>query len=232
MLQDAADIVKRVGVLLDDPSNATFESDYVMPFIDQEYDEMDVELERAGMQYVEDIAVIPLDPLVSDLNDFILAGEALQFMKAPKYLKWKLTSQTDEFYQLSALVEEIDEVNIANIGTWQWRFANGSIQITPSNIPVTVKVYFDTVSTNILDPAQNVIRGTAHILSLRVASSICSVAGDQAKRGPWLKAKAHKAMNAFLQVLSHHKQQTKIQNPRLHGRTGKANPTAGGNSYV
>jgi hypothetical protein len=232
MLQDVADIVIRVGVLLDDPSNATFTSAYVMPLIDQEYDEMDVELEAVGMQYIESIAVIPLAPLTGDLNAFLSAGQPLATMKSPKYVKWKLTSQTDEFYQLCALVEELDEVNISNIGAWQCRFANGSIQITPSNIPITVKVYFDTVSTNIFDPAQNVIRGTAHILSLRVACSICAIAGDQVKRGAWLDKKAHKAWNKFLVVLSKVKQQTKIQNPRLHGRTGRTSPTAGGSSYA
>jgi hypothetical protein len=232
MLQDVDDVVKRVGVLLDDPSNSTFTREYLIPFIDQEYDEMDVEFEQAGMQYIESIAVIPLDPLTGDLISYLGDGQPLATMKFPKYVKWKLSSQTDEYYEFSAFVEELDEVNPVNIGTWQWRNANGSIQITPSNAAITLKIYYDTISTNIYDPTQEVIRGTAHILAPRVGASVCAVAGDQAKRGPWLEKKAFKAMNKFLIVLSQQKQQKNISNPPIHGRRRTTGVTAGGSSYV
>ena len=232
MLQDVADIVTRVGVLLDDPSNSTFTRAYLMPFIDQEYDEMDVELERCGMQYIEAIAIFPVNAGVSDLSSFLGDGQPLASMKFPKYVKWKLTSQTDEFYQWSALVGELDEVNVANVGAWQWRNANGSIQITPSNQPISLKVYYDTLSTNIYDPTQQVIRGTAHILAPRVGAAVCAVAGDQVKRGAWLDKKATKNWNAFLVVLAQQKQQSNLSNPPIHGRRQTTGPTAGGSAYV
>lgn len=232
MLQDVDDVIKRVAVLLDDPGQSVYSNEYVMPFVDQEFDEMDVELERVGMQYIESTAVIDLPPLTTDLISYLGDGQPLATMKFPKYVKWKLTSQTDEFYQPSELVQELDEVNPANIGTWQWRNAQGSIQITPSNIGITVKVYFDTISTNIFDPTQQVIRGTAHILAPRVASSICAVAGDTTKRGAWLQAKAYKNWNAFLVVLAQQKQQSNISNPPIHGRRAGTSATAGGRSYI
>jgi hypothetical protein len=232
MLQDVDDIVKRIGVLLDDPSNATFTREYLIPFIDQEYDEMDVEFERAGMQYIESIAVIPLDPLVGDLNSFLGDAQPLATMKFPKYVKWKLTSQGDEFYKLSDFVQELDEVNISNVGAWQWRNANGSIQITPSNIPITLKVYYDTLSTNIYDPTQQVVRGTAHILAPRAGASVCAAAGDQVKRGAWLDKKATKNMNVFLVVLVKQKAQSNISNPPIHGRRRATGVTSGGSSYA
>lgn len=232
MLQDVDDIIKRVGVLLDDPSNSNFTREYIIPFIDQEYDEMDVEFERAGMQYIESIAVIPIPPLTGDLLSYLGDGQPLATMKFPKYVKWKLSSQTDEFYRLSSLVQELDEVNPANIGTWQWRNANGSIQITPSNIAITLKVYYDTISTNIYDPTQEVIRGTAHILAPRVGASICAAAGDTVKRGAWLDRKATKNMNAFLVTLVQQKQQTNISNPPIHGRRRRNGVVAGGSPYV
>jgi|GEM_PF-5637583 len=233
MLQDVDDIVKRVGVLMDDPSNSTFTREYLIPIIDQEYDEMDVEMEKNGMQYIESIAVLPSVPaLTTDLVSYLADGQPLATMKFPKYVKWKLPSQTDEFYQLSHLVQELDEVNAANVGAWQWRNANGSIQITPSNEPVTLKVYFDTISTNIYDPTQQVIRGTAHILAPRVGAAVCAIAGDQVKRGAWLQAKAFKNMNDFLVVLTQQKQQRNVSNPPIHGRRRRLCPTAGGSAYV
>ena len=232
MLQDVDDIIKRVGVLLDDPSNSVFTRAYLMPLVDQEYDEMDVELERSGMQYIESIAIFPVPALQTDLSSFLGDGQPLSSMKSPKYVKWKLSSQTDEYYRLSNLVEELDEVNIANVGAWQWRNANGSIQITPSNQQITLKVYYDTISTNLYDPTQNVIRGTAHILAPRVGAAACAIAGDQVKRGLWLDQKAKRNWNAFLVVLVQQKQQQNISNPPIHGRRGVVGPTAGGSAYV
>ena len=232
MLQDADDIIKRVGVLLDDPSNAVFTREYLMPLVDQEYDEMDVELERSGMQYIESTAVFPVPAGTSDLISFLGSGQPLATMKFPKYVKWKLTSQTDEFYRLSALVQELDEVNTANVGAWQWRNANGSIQITPSNQVIQLKVYYDTISTNIYDPTQQVIRGTAHILAPRVGAAVCAIAGDQVKRGLWLDQKAKRNWNAFLVVLVQQQQQQNISNPPIHGQRGVIGPTAGGSAYV
>lgn len=232
MLQDVDAVIKRVGALMDDPSLSTFTREYLMPFVDQEYDEMDVELERNGMQYVESIAVLNVTAGTMDLNSFLASGQPLSSMKFPKYVKWKLASQTDEFYQLSAFVQEIDEVNQSNVGTWQWRNANGSIQITPSNADVTLKVYFDTVSTNIFDPTQNVIRGTAHILVPRVCAAVCATGGDLTKRQAYFEKKAFKNWNAFLVVLTQQKAQSNISNPPIHGRRQANGPTAGGSSYV
>jgi len=42
MLDDVLDIAQRAGALLDDPSNSRFTVPYLTPYIDQEYDQMDV----------------------------------------------------------------------------------------------------------------------------------------------------------------------------------------------
>ncbi|HEV2709145.1 MAG TPA: hypothetical protein VGU67_02930 [Edaphobacter sp.] len=232
MLQDVNDVIKRVGVLMDDPSGSTFTREYLMPFVDQEYDEMDVELERNGMQYVESTAILTVPPLTTDLISFLGDSQPLATMKFPKYIKWKLTSQTDEFYQLSNFVQELDEVNPANIPVTQWRNAQGSIQITPSAQTVNLKVYFDTISTNIYDPTQQVIRGTAHILAPRVAAAVCATGGDLTKRFAYFDAKWRRNWNAFLVVLVQQQSQRNISNPPIHGARPRAGMTAGGASYT
>lgn len=232
MLQDVDDVVKRVGVLLDDPSLSVYTQAYQMPFIDQEYEEMDVELERNGMQYVEAIAVVDVVANTTDLSSLLAPGQPLASMKFPKYIRWKVKGMPDSSYLLSELVEELDEVTDGSIGAFQWRNASGSIQITPSSVDLTLKIFYELVSTNIFDPAQNVVRGTAHILAARVASEIAYAAGDTAKRGPRLEKKAHKSMNVFLGVLTMRNQQKDILNPRLHGRRGRTGVTAGGSSYA
>lgn len=224
MLQDVNDVTRRVGVLLDDPTLSRFTAAYQMPFIDQEYDEMDVILERAGMQYIESIVSFDIRGGESDLSSYLADGQPLQYMKYPKRVDWKLPGQEDVYYRTSSLVQELDYVQASNIGARQWRNARGSIQVTPSVGPITLNVYFDTLSTNIYDPNQNVIRGTAHILALRVASTIVQTRGDLTKvRGPYLERKANNAWGDFLQVLTLNKQQKNVSARPIHRKRYNSN---------
>lgn len=220
MLQNAAAVAQRVGVLLDDPTLSKYTQTYQMPFIDQEYDELDVELEQLGMQYVEGIATFDLQIGESDLSPYLLDGQPLQYMKWGKRIDWKLKGQEDVAYRTSTPVQELDYVQVSNLGAWQWKQADGALQVTPSNGVITLKVYFDTISTNIVDPAQNVIRGTAHILALRVAVTILGARGDLSRqRLPFLEKKMAKAWGAFKSTLVMYTKQIKSVSARpIHAR--------------
>lgn len=201
MLQNVADIVRRVGALLDDPANTRYSSDYLMPHIDQIYDEMDVDLERLGMEYLEHIAVVNINSNINDLTYLLADGQPLQSMKLPKEIRWKIQGQPDTSYFPSAYVDELDEVGPDSEGCLQWTFQQGSIQITPSSVALTLKIYFDAVSTNIYDPAQNVVRGTAHILSTRVAAYVASLQNGMGSLQKKLDVKADKAWTSFCKLV-------------------------------
>ena len=223
MLQDAADIVKRVGVLLDDPSNSQFSQDYLMPWIDQHYDVMDGQLEAMGMQYVEGIAVIPLPPGTTDLSPYLMDGQPLATMKAPRRMKWKLTSQPDTMYLDSISTDELDEVPADSIGNNEYTFEDGALQVTPSGTATTIKIYYDQMSTNIFDPQGNVIRGTAHILALRVAADVADIKGMSiAKKRD---DQAGKAFDDFAAFLSKQKQGARKLVPRIHSTVQAPTPS-------
>lgn len=225
MLADVDDIIKRAGVLLDDPTNSIYTAAYCMPHVDQKYDELDVALENCGMQYIEGIAIFNVNPNVTDLSSFLQDGQALATMKYPKYMKWKLVGQPDYLYQLSEHVSELMEVDTAtSYGALQWRFADGGLQITPSINALTLKVYFDQTSTNILDPAQNVIRGTAHILAYDVAISICGVRKGMQDRKKDLKADRDAAWNTFKSVLVKNNQDKPVAARQMHPRRRVGQP--------
>jgi hypothetical protein len=222
MLQDVQDVITRVGVLLDDPGNAVFTSTYLLPWIDQEFDILDTELELLGMQYTEGIAVIPLDPNTTDLTPFLTDGQPLATMKFPKKIKWKLTSQPDTSYSWSVRTDELDDVPAASIGALEFVFTDGAIQVTPSGTPVTLKIYYEMLATNIVDPVGNVIRGTAHILALRVAKEIAVIRGmPQAQN---LTMKSGKAWDDFAGVLSKQNQGKRKIVPRIHSTARRAFP--------
>ncbi len=226
MLADVNDVAKRAGALLDDPSNSIFTLAYLMPFIDQCYDILDVELERCGMQYIESIAVFNVTAGTTDLSSLLQDGQPLATMKLPKQVKWKLVGEPDYLYRPSTgPVVELDEVDTSqSIGALQWRFGDGALQITPSVVDITLKVYFDQMSTNIYDPSQNVIRGTAHILAAAVAWK-----ADARRKGMENRAKENKAeyvssLNAFKSVVVQNQQSNPLNAKPMHPRRNVPTP--------
>lgn len=231
MLQNVNDVVKRVGVLLDDPANTRFTPAYLIPYIDQHFDEMDVDLERLGMQYIEHIAIVNVNANVTDLTYLLADGQALASMKLPKQIRWKQQGQPDTSYRKSDQVSELDEVSEASIGALQWTYQQGAVQVTPSSVPLTLKIYFDAVSTDIYDAAQNVIRGTAHILAARTAAYIASQQSGMGTLQRKLDQKANNSWTSFCKLVAM-QQQPKQRSPRpIHRRffrNGMPMPTANG----
>lgn len=202
-----AQIVKRVGWLLDDPGNRRFTSDYIMPGIDQENESIEIFLERLGVQQQEQIAIFNLPPATVgpdgsnppvDLAPYFNPGQPLEWFLRPKRVDWKVTGQPDTSYSQANAVNELADVQLGNLGVQEYRWAQGSIQLTPSYQPVTIRVYFFALSTDIYDNAQSVMRGIGFILALQVASYICAMNNQMGK----LQAKLDKNLARDKQNLS------------------------------
>ena len=58
-----------------------------------------------------------------------------------------------------------------NLGPWQYRWAQGSIQLSANYTPVTIRIYFWTLVDVISDNAQSVMRGIGFILATQVRRS-------------------------------------------------------------
>jgi hypothetical protein len=234
-----AQIIKRVGVLLDDPTGARFSSEYIMPYVDQENESYEITLERLGIQQQEQIAIINLPPAVQtsdgscppvDLAPFFAAGQPLEFFLRPKRIDWKLQGQPDTSYQQSDPVNELDDVQYGNLGPWQYRWAQGSIQLSANYTAVTIRVYFYALVNDIYDNAQSVMRGIGFILATQVAADICATNNNMGK----LAAKLEKNLARDKQNLSNLMTMT-AQAQLIHfrgtRRFGVAPISAGGKPY-
>jgi hypothetical protein len=199
---------------------------YQLPFIDQCYDVLDVQLEQAGMQYIEAIAIVDIAANITDLSYLLVAGQALATMKLPKGVWWKLTGQPDIMYQPSiGPVGELTEVqDSASVGALQWRYAQGAIQITPSVETMTLKIFYDVVSTNVVDPDTGVVRGTAHILAFDVASEIAGARKGMEQRSAALALKRTRAWQAFKDVIVKNQQSNPVEAKPLHGTLRMGDP--------
>jgi hypothetical protein len=221
--QDADDIVRRVGALLDDPSNSQFDQDYLMPFIDQEFGELDNELEALGAPYALDQVVVTQPANTSSLAAFMAAGQPLADMKLPSDIWWKLAGQPDINYQQSTgPVTQLAFVPPGGQGAWQWTFLGGMLAITPSASPVDLQVTFQVMSTNIIDPQTGVIMGTAAILALRVAIYVATLRGMPMVQ--MLMAKEPKASRNFKMALKKPRQGVPIMARKTHGRIVRGAP--------
>lgn len=226
MLENVEDVAKRAAVLLDDPTMSRYTLDYQMPWIDQSYDDLDVSLELAGMQYVEKIAYVTLLPdptlgtTVSDLSYLNAEGQALQFMKFPKDVNWKLVGQPDSQYQASSgpVAQLLHVDTSSSYGALQWKFAQGGLQVTPSVTSMVLEIIYDAMSTDIFDPDQGVIRGTAHILAFDVARAMAEARKGMEARGKQLRADYTRAWNQFKGVLIKNNQSTQQEAQQIHGK--------------
>jgi hypothetical protein len=233
-------IVARVGWLLDDPGNRRFSADYIMPGIDQENEALEITLERLGVQQQESIAIISLpaaapgpggsNPPV-DLAPYFAAGQPLEWFLRPKRVDWKVTGQPDTSYSQANAVYELDDVQLGNLGVQQYRWAQGSIQLTPSYTPVTIRVYFFALATDLYDNAQPVMRGIGNILALQVASYICSMNNGMGKLGPRLDKSLARDKQNFCNLIAMQQQAQNIF-PRGTKRGQALSISAGGTPYI
>ena len=233
-------IVKRVGWLLDDPGNRSFTSDYIMPGIDQENESFEITLERLGIQQQEVIKIIDLPAAVAlpdgsnppvDLAAYFNPGQPLEWFLRPKRIDWKVTGQPDTSYDQANAVNELADVQLGNLGVQEYRWAAGSIQLTPSYTPVTIRIYFYALASDIYDNAQSVMRGIGFILALQVASYICSLNNNMGK----LQARLDKNLARDKQNLSNLLvMQAQAQNifPRGTKRGMQTSISAGNTPYI
>lgn len=214
--QEVATIVQRIGALLDNPSNSQFDQDYCMPYIDQEYDELDNELEALGAPYALEQTIIAVPANQSSLASFMQPGQPLADMKLPSDVWWKLASQPDPSYQQSeGPVTRLDFVDPASQGAIEWTFLGGLLAVTPSSVPVSLQVTYQRMAINIVDPQTGVIMGTAGILALRVAFYIASLRGMPMAQ--LLMQKSLKMTRDFKMALKKPRQGVSIMAPKTHG---------------
>jgi hypothetical protein len=233
-------VIRRVGWLLDDPGNRRFTPDYIRPGIDQENESIEITLERLGVQQQEATAIFSIPAAVAlgdgsnppvDLAPYFQLGQPLQWFLRPKEVWWKVTGQPDTSYTQANAVNELSDVQLGNLGVQEYRWAQGSIQLTPSSTPVTLRIYFFALATDLYDDAQPVMRGIGNILALQVASYICSMNNNMGKLGDRLEKSLARDKQNFCNLIQMAAQAENIF-PRGTKRGMATSISAGGVPYL
>jgi hypothetical protein len=233
-------VIARVGALLDDPGNRRFTADYLRPYVDQENASIEIMLEMLGVQQMEQIAIFNVPAAVpglggntppTDLAPYFQPGQPLEWLLRPKRLDWKIQGQPDTSYIQSSDVNELDDVIVGNLGCQQYRWAAGSIQTTPSYTPVTLRLYFFALNTDIYDSAAPIMRGIGNILAAQVATFVADLNNGMGKTGPRIEKNLARDKRAFSNLLVM-QGQAELKVPRGTKRGYAAQLSAGGIPYI
>lgn len=164
--------------MLEDPAHRRFTTNYILPYLDQENEALQIMLERLGVQQEELTAIFNVPAKVGDgpfdLTPYFLPGQPLQYFLRPKSLDWKIQGQPDTSYIPSAAVNELDDVSVGNLGCQQYKWSGGVVYTTPSYTGVTLRMRFFALTQTVYDSAQNVMRGIGFILARQTAVEICA----------------------------------------------------------
>lgn len=181
MLWNVDDVVRRTAVLMDDPAQSAFDKDYVIPFLNQRWDDLSTELSMLGLDYQEVRTVIsPVAAGTCNLDDYMCDQKQLASLMLPKLIEWKQVGQDDTYYQDARDVDRLDDFPDGVIGIPEYKWAGGTIQLVPSSVDVTMRVTFDAMSCTLVDPTDKTIRGVTNILAYKTAQLIYDIRGNDA----------------------------------------------------
>lgn len=220
----------RAAALLDDPGHRRFSVNYLRAHIDQQNEQMLVALSTLGLQQQEQTAIFNLPVGTTDLTPYFAPGQPLESFLRPKWMEWKVQGQPDTSYADSCPVQELADVDPSNLGCQQYRWAGGSLQVTPSGTAVTLRVRYLALVATVVDPNQQIVLGLGFLLALMTARFVCSLnngMGALAKRlDEDVKTNKRNVRNLF--VMAQQGQNIVVRGIR---RTVTPVVAAGGSSY-
>lgn len=179
-LLDVADVTQGVATLMDDPSQSEIDQDYVLPFLNLRWANLIVNLAMLGLQYAEEQAILSIPAGTTSLTNFMTAGQPLASLMSPVDMQWKLKGAPDEQYDDVDPVRELDDLPPSPT-IQQYAFKGGSIFITPSSVDTVLRVNYKAMSTRLVDPTDDMIRGVGDIIAFRTAELMLAVRGNPLK---------------------------------------------------
>jgi hypothetical protein len=220
----------RAAALLDDPGHRRFSTNYLRAHIDQQNESMMIALSAVGLQQQEQTAIFNIGVAVSDLTPFFQVGQVLQYLLRPVSIDWKLEGQPDTSYAPSFPTQELIDVDPSNLGCQQYRWAGGTLQVTPSGTAVTLRVRYLALSATLFDSVQGIVMGIGFLLASMTARYVCSMNNGMGTLQKTLDTQVRRDKANLKNLFTQQRQGQNIV-PRGIRRTTYPVISAGGSSY-
>lgn len=179
MQVDLGSLLTKVQSLVEDPTGQWCTKPYMLATVALAWDDLSTELSMLDLGYDEDIAVIENVPAnLTDLSPYQAQGQPLANIMRPKLLEWKLPTDPDTSYDDAAPVDRLPDRDPGAQGIAAYTFRKQIIQITPSSVPVTIRVTSVVMNVTLIDDNDTVIAGCQSILAYRVSEKINARRGN------------------------------------------------------
>ena len=179
---DLTTVKTRIRSLADDP-DATYATDaFLLPLINQKYEELYNRMLSTGAEFESKaVEIFSVQPQTSDLSAYDGAGQPLELMMQPLTLEWKMAGLVSTNYKPAALVDKVKDV-LPNqfVEDWEWRV--GIIYITPCSLPVDLRIRGDFLFASLANDqdAVSAAKNFGHALAYGAAALVGAVRGNQA----------------------------------------------------
>jgi hypothetical protein len=208
---DLTTVKTRIRSLVDDP-DATYATDaFLLPLINQKYEELYNRMLSTGAEFErKSVEIFSVQPQTSDLSAYDGSGQPLELMMQPLTLEWKMAGLDNTNYKTVTLVDKVKDV-LANqfVDQWEWRV--GIIYITPCSLAVDLRIRGDFLFASLAgdQDAVSVAKNFGHALAYGAAALVGAVRGNQA----WVQVYTLLQDNAVDDVMQYltRKDQAKIR---------------------
>lgn len=190
----------RVRALLDDPAGSYLTDDFIVPLIQEVYDDANSQLASTQSNWdisvVECPAIQPGTPNLASLQ--IGTGPLATLTDQPRRIDWKVAGNDPSYYQLVPSYQVLPDVDpLQFMAGWEWR--SEVIWLTPSSIAVDLRVRGEfgppalTSDDSVLISAPRI----GYVVAYGTAALIAAVRGNAA----WEKSYGEKAMEGMDEIM-------------------------------
>lgn len=216
-LLNVGDVVQSVATLLDDPSQSTYDRDYIVPFINLRWSDIVVNLAALGLQYSEDTVILTIPAYTVSLSSQMISGGALQSLMEPISIEWKLVGSDDTTYDETEWVGEVKDFPGGTVGIPEFAWEGGNIVLVPSGQDVVARIRYNSMSTTLVDPTDKMVRGVGHIVAYEAAEVIWAIRGNE-KLEAKMQALGAQALDDFIAMSTMRSQGIVTRVPAVHRR--------------
>jgi hypothetical protein len=199
----------RIRSLIDDPDGTYATDSFLLPLINQKYEELYNRMLSTGAEFERKVVEIFNVPAqTADLSAYGLSSQPLELLVEPLSLEWKTSGLDNTNYRRATLVDKLkDMIPNQYVDDWEWRA--GVVYFTPCTMNVDLRLRGDFLPASLTDEKDQVlstVKNFGNALGYGVGSLIGLVRGNQG----WAQSYAmlqDNALDDVMQYLSRKDQQ-------------------------
>lgn len=190
----------RVRNLLDDPQGSYLTDDFLVPLIQEVYDDANSQLTSTQSSF--DLAVVEIDGILPGTPNLSAyqggSGALAQLTDQPLRIDWKPAGTDPSYYQLVQNYGVLPDLPMQQ-GIAGWEFRSEVVWLTPSSIAVDLRVRGEFGPPPLTNDASVLVTDPriGYVVAYGTAALIATVRGN----APWVQAYEAKAAEGMDEIM-------------------------------